>query len=90
MRWQKPGSFANQGFGSAWSMTLPLVTTGRQLYGNLIIFRRYANRDLQLDINLLTSAFAPTLAEALHRTTMQNVEFIPAIQDPALLPAQAG
>src|SRR5437764_598412 len=90
MRWQKPGSFASQGFGSAWSMTLPLVTTGRQLYGNLIIFRRYANRDLQLDINLLTSAFAPTLAEALHRTTMQNVEFIPAIQDPALLPAQAG
>jgi hypothetical protein len=43
-----------------------------------------------LDINLLTSAFATTLAEALHRTTMQNVEFIPATQDPALLPAQAG
>ena len=90
MRWQKPGSFASQGFGCAWSMTLPLVTTGRQLYGNLIVFRRYANRDLQLDINLLTSAFATTLAEALHRTTMQNVEFIPATQDPALLPAQAG
>src|SRR5204862_334092 len=71
-------------------LSLPLVTAGRQLYGNLIIFRRYANRDLQLDINLLTSIFATTLAEALHRTTRPNVEFMPANQDPALLPAQAG
>ena len=71
-------------------MTLPLVTAGRELCGNLIIFRRYANRDLQLDINLFTSLFATTLAEAVHRTAMQNVEFIPTTEDPALLPAQAG
>src|SRR5947207_11373406 len=90
LRWSKPGSFAIMGFGDAWSVTLPLVTAAREFCGNLIIFRRYANRDLQLDINLFTSLFATTLAEAVHRTAMQNVEFMPATEDPALLPAQAG
>ncbi len=90
LRWSKPGSFATIGFGDAWSMTLPLVTAGREFCGNLIIFRRYANRDLQLDINLFTSLFATTLAEAVHRTAMQNVEFMPTTENPVLLPAQAG
>jgi hypothetical protein len=83
-------SFVGAGFGDAWSMILPLLTTGRTFCGNLVISRRYANRDLQLDINLLTSVFSTTLAEALHRTAINNVEFISATQDPALLPAQAG
>ena len=90
LRWSKPGTFAAIGFGDAWSMTLPLVTAGRELCGNVIIFRRYANRDLQLDINLFTSLFATTLAEAVHRTAVQNVEFMPTAENPALLPAQAG
>jgi len=90
MRWRKPGSFANAGLGDSWNMTLPLVTPARQLCGNLVVFRRYSDRDLQLDINLLTSVFATTLAEALHRTALQNIEFMPAPDDPALLPAQAG
>jgi hypothetical protein len=55
-----------------------------------VVFRRYNDRDLQLDINLLTSGFATTLAEALHRTAPQNLEFMPAADDAALLPAQAG
>jgi hypothetical protein len=90
LRWSKPGIFAATGFGDAWSMTLPLVTAGRQFCGNLVIFRRYTNRDLQLDINLFTSVFTTTLAEALHRAAAQNVEFMPTTEDPALLPAQAG
>lgn len=90
LNWRKPGSFANAGFGDAWCMTLPLVTSARQLCGNLVVFRRYNDRDLQLDINLLTSGFATTLAEALHRTAPQNLEFMPAADDAALLPAQAG
>jgi UDP-GlcNAc:undecaprenyl-phosphate GlcNAc-1-phosphate transferase len=90
LRWTKPGGFANAGFGDAWSMTLPLVTSGRQFCGNLVVFRRYTNRDLQLDVNLLTSIFAIHLAEALHRTMMQDVEFMSVTEDPALLPAQAG
>ena len=88
--WKKPGTFANAGFGDSWSMTLPLVTAGRQMCGNLVIFRRYSERDLQLDVNLLTSVFARTLAEALQRTALQNLEFMPTDEDPALLPAQAG
>ncbi len=90
MRWKKPGSFASAGLGDSWNMTLPLVTPARQLCGNLVVFRRYNDRDLQLDINLLTSVFATTLAEALHRTALQNIEFMPTADDPALLPAQAG
>ena len=43
---------------------------------------------LQLDINLLTSTFAATLADALHRTAIQNLEFIPSPQSTALLSAQ--
>jgi len=42
-----------------------------------------------LDINLLTSTFASNLADALQRTAVQNLEFIPT-QDAALVPAQAG
>ena len=90
LRWRKPGSFASAGLGDSWNMTLPLVTPGRQLCGNLVVFRRYSDRDLQLDINLLTSVFAITLAEALQRTAVHNVEFMPAAEDSALLPAQAG
>jgi hypothetical protein len=45
---------------------------------------------LQLDINLLTSVFPTTLAEALHRTAPDNIEFIPAPQNAALASAQAG
>jgi hypothetical protein len=33
---------------------------------------------LQLDINLLTSAFASTLAEAVRRTAVQNVSLFDA------------
>jgi hypothetical protein len=79
-----------QEFGNAWSLSLELVTAANQHCGNLTVFRSYVNRDLQLDINLLTTAFPATLAEALHRTATQNIEFIPAPQKPALVSAQAG
>src|SRR5258708_1109967 len=90
LHWAKSGSFAPNNLGDTWCITLPLVNTGNRLCGNLVVFRHYTTRDLQLDINLLTSAFASTLADALHRTSVQNVEFLPITQDPALLPAQAG
>jgi len=90
LRWAKSGSFAPNNLGDTWCITLPLVNAGNRLCGNLMVFRHYTTRDLQLDINLLTSAFASTLADALHRTSVQNVEFLPITQDPALLPAQAG
>lgn len=52
--------------------------------------RDHRNRDLQLDINLVTSVFPAMLAEALQRTATQNIEFIPAPQMAALVSAQAG
>ena len=88
LRWRKAGNFAE--FGNTWSISLDLVSTGNHHCGNLVVFRCYNSRDLQLDINLLTSAFATTLADALQRTAIQNVEFLPATQDPVLLSAQAG
>jgi UDP-GlcNAc:undecaprenyl-phosphate GlcNAc-1-phosphate transferase len=90
LRWTKPGNRVVPEFGSAWSLSLELITAANQHCGNLVVFRSYVNRDLQLDINLLTSAFPATLAEALHRTAAQNIEFIPAPQNPALVSAQAG
>jgi hypothetical protein len=88
LRWQKAASFKE--FGSTWSISLDLVSAGNLHCGSLIVFRRYTGRDLQLDINLLTSTFATTLADALQRTAMENVEFMPDASDAALLPAQAG
>jgi UDP-GlcNAc:undecaprenyl-phosphate GlcNAc-1-phosphate transferase len=88
LRWQKAASFKE--FGSTWSISLDLVSAGNLHCGSLIVFRRYTGRDLQLDINLLTSSFATTLAEALQRTAMENVEFMPDASAAALLPAQAG
>jgi len=55
----------------------------------MTIFRHYSNRDLQLDINLLTSGFATTLADALQRTTIEETEFVASAEEPALLSAQA-
>jgi len=88
LRWNKPGSFTPQ-LGSAWSLSLDLISAGSRHCGKLTIYRRYTRRDLQLDINLLTSAFAATLADAVQRTAIQNIEFLPAAQT-ALLSAQAG
>jgi len=90
LRWSKPGSFAGAESGNAWSLSLDLVSAGNRHCGRLTIYRCYTSRDLQLDINLLTSAFAATLADAVQRTAVQNVEFIPAAQDAAILAAQAG
>jgi UDP-GlcNAc:undecaprenyl-phosphate GlcNAc-1-phosphate transferase len=90
LRWTKPGSRVVPEFGTMWSLSLELITAANQRCGNLVVFRSYINRDLQLDINLLTAAFPAILAEALHRTAAQNIEFIPAPQNPALVSAQAG
>jgi UDP-GlcNAc:undecaprenyl-phosphate GlcNAc-1-phosphate transferase len=90
LRWSKAGRFAPPDFGDSWSLTLSLVSAGDELCGRLVVFRRYTKRDLQLDVNLLTSSFAANLADALHRTGSRNLEFMPDAQDGVLLPAQAG
>ena len=87
---QKAREPQHPGIWNTWSISLDLVSAGNHHCGKLVVFRCYNSRDLQLDINLLTSAFATSLADSLQRTAIQNVEFLPATQDPALLSAQAG
>jgi UDP-GlcNAc:undecaprenyl-phosphate/decaprenyl-phosphate GlcNAc-1-phosphate transferase len=51
----------------SWKMTLELVTTSNGRRGSLTVYRIYSQRGLQLDVNLLTSAFPVALADALER-----------------------
>jgi UDP-GlcNAc:undecaprenyl-phosphate GlcNAc-1-phosphate transferase len=51
----------------SWKLTLDLVTTSNQPSGSLVVYRSYSDRDLQLDVNLLTSQFPAALADALDR-----------------------
>jgi UDP-GlcNAc:undecaprenyl-phosphate/decaprenyl-phosphate GlcNAc-1-phosphate transferase len=51
----------------AWKLTLDLVTTASRRRGSLAIYRVYTQRDLQLDVNLVTSEFPVALADALDR-----------------------
>jgi UDP-GlcNAc:undecaprenyl-phosphate/decaprenyl-phosphate GlcNAc-1-phosphate transferase len=90
LRWTRPGARSVPEFGNTWRLSLDLVTVANQYCGSLVMFRGYVDRDLQLDINLLTSAFPSILAEALHRTAAKNVEIIPSPQNAALISAQAG
>jgi hypothetical protein len=90
MRWRKPGSHATPGSKSAWSLHLDLVSTGNHHCGSLTVFRRYAQPDLQTDINLLTSILATSLADALHRITTSSKEIPIASEGSAFLQARAG
>ena len=91
LRWQKPGSRFSHERVTAWSVNLDLVATNNRRRGSMTIFRLYNTRDLQLDVNLLTSAFPVALADALDRALSQAVEVVPAIgEDTGLMAAQAG
>ena len=63
-----------------WKLTLDLVTTSNQHRGALVVYRVYSHRDLQLDVNLLTSEFPAALADALERVLARPEVLIPAVQ----------
>ena len=91
LRWKKPGSHFSHEKTTAWSLTLDLVTTTNRRAGYLTMYRLYSERDLQLDVNLLTSAFPIALADALDRACTQVMEVAPATsEDTDLMAAQAG
>jgi hypothetical protein len=52
----------------SWRLQLDLLTGKGVLLGQMMLFRTYSPRALQLDINLLTTDFPAALADALHRT----------------------
>jgi hypothetical protein len=64
----------------SWRLTLDLVTSSNQNRGSLMVYRIYTHRDLQLDVNLLTSEFPATLADALDRVLTLPAVLTPAAQ----------
>lgn len=84
-RWRK--STASPDTQALWSITLNLVSTRNHHCGSLTVLRRYTTRDLQVDVNLLTSGFVTALADALQRSSIENVEFI-SVPQSAVLSAQ--
>jgi UDP-GlcNAc:undecaprenyl-phosphate/decaprenyl-phosphate GlcNAc-1-phosphate transferase len=79
--------------GSAlWTLSLDLVSSSNRRRGSMNFHRRYSPRHLQVDINLLTSAFPVALADALDRSIQHAVQVIPLAgqDDQGLIAAQAG
>lgn len=90
-RWSKAGVPKALDGVPVWTIALELLSTGHRHRGKLNIHRLYSSRDLQLDINLLTSEFPSALADALERTLAHPAHIIPLhAQDSSLVAAQAG
>ena len=90
-RWNKAGVPKMLDRSTVWTLSLNLISSSNQRRGTLTIHRLYSSRDLQLDINLLTSAFPSALADALDRTLAHSAHVIPlAHDDTSLITAQAG
>jgi UDP-GlcNAc:undecaprenyl-phosphate GlcNAc-1-phosphate transferase len=91
--WAKTrGSRSLEGL-AVWTLSLDLVNSSNRHRGALTVRRLYSQRDLQFDINLLTSAFPVALADALDRTLQHPVvQVIPRAtqDDQGFIAAQAG
>jgi UDP-GlcNAc:undecaprenyl-phosphate GlcNAc-1-phosphate transferase len=79
--WSKFPHMAAISTQPSWKLTLDLVTRSNQRRGALVVYRVYNRRDLQLDINLLTSEFPSVLADALDRVLTMPEILAPATQD---------
>jgi len=64
----------------SWKLILDLMTTSNRRRGSLVVYRVYTQRDLQLDVNLLTSEFPATLADALDRVLTMPQVLVPLAQ----------
>jgi hypothetical protein len=75
-----------------WTLSLDLVSSSNRHRGALVVRRLYSQRNLQMDINLLTSNFPVALADALDRTLQVGVEMIhhAGADDHGFVAAQAG
>jgi len=89
-RWSRAGAKA-EADSAVWTVALDLLSSANRRRGTLIVHRSYSQRDLQLDINLLTSVFPVALADALDRTLAHSAQVIALPdQDTGLVTAQAG
>jgi len=73
-RWRRNGTYMGADSIPAWSLTLDLVAANNRRRGSLTMYRLYAGRDLQLDVNLLISLLPVALADALDRALSPIVE----------------
>lgn len=90
-RWSKLGAPKPLEDMAVWTIALDLLSSSNRRRGTLNIHRVYSGRDLQLDINLLTSEFPTALGDALERTLAHAAHVIPLpTQDSAMVAAQAG
>jgi UDP-GlcNAc:undecaprenyl-phosphate/decaprenyl-phosphate GlcNAc-1-phosphate transferase len=91
-RWVKNAGPRGFEDGAIWTLSLELVSSSNRHRGALSVHRAYSPRNLQLDINLLTTAFPVALADALDRTLQRGVEVIPhpGQDDRGFVAAQAG
>jgi UDP-GlcNAc:undecaprenyl-phosphate GlcNAc-1-phosphate transferase len=65
--WSKFPHMAAIANEASWKLILELVTSSKQPRGSMVVYRIYSRRDLQLDVNLLTSEFPGILADAIER-----------------------
>src|SRR5579862_1516613 len=90
-RWHKAGVPKALDGAAVWTIALHLLSSGNRHRGTLLVHRLYSPRNLQVDINLLTTAFPTALADALDRTLAHSAQVIALPeQDTALITAQAG
>lgn len=83
LRWRKPGSALDRKLSGTWALKLDLVSSSHADCGSMILYRLYSERDLRLDIDLLTSHFPSALADALERVQDSSVQIMPS-PDPIL------
>lgn len=90
-RWSKPSVPFTHSSSTTWRIALHLLSSSGIHCGTLTVLRLYSERDLQIDINLLTAGFPTVLADALHRTLAKPTPFL-GIRDQGepLLEAEAG
>jgi UDP-GlcNAc:undecaprenyl-phosphate/decaprenyl-phosphate GlcNAc-1-phosphate transferase len=88
--WTKPGAAKSLESAPVWTLGLELLSTANHSRGTLVVHRVYSQRDLQLDVNLLTSDFPSALADALDRTLAHSAQIIPIPEQDSGMIAQAG
>ena len=97
LHWGKPRGAQSHEGSAIWTLSLDLMSSSNRRRGAMMVHRLYSARDLQLDINLLTSEFPMALADALDRTLQHAVQVIPlpgqqlpSQDDQGFIAAQAG
>jgi UDP-N-acetylmuramyl pentapeptide phosphotransferase/UDP-N-acetylglucosamine-1-phosphate transferase len=88
--WTKPGVAKSRDGAPAWTLGLDLLSTANRRRGTLAVHRVYSQRELQVDVNLLTSSFPTALADALDRTLSHSPHVIALPDQDGMITAQAG